>query len=169
LIPGKLSPPERENSCTSRSDSGNGIGRSKTAFTTLTIAEFEPMPSLSRDYFAAEFARTNIEFTHSWTWIRGKHSFTWDAELTGSRYNEYNVFNASGVFQFNDRVNGIRSGRFRTRSHESLQTGNGELEFRRLHYQGYYGGDNYRITSRLTLKFGLRWEPFTSINRPQRP
>src|SRR5437773_1520679 len=79
--------------------------RFKTAFTTLTIAEFEPMPSLSRDYFAAEFARTNIEFTHSWTWIRGKHSFTWDAELTGSRYNEYNVFNASGVFQFNGRVN----------------------------------------------------------------
>jgi hypothetical protein len=95
--------------------------------------------------------------------------FTWGAELTGSRYNEYNVFNASGVFQFNGRVNRIRSGRFRTRSHESLQTGNGELEFRRLLYQGYYGGDTYRITKRMTLNFGLRWEPFTPINRPQRP
>jgi len=52
---------------------------------------------------AAEFARTTIEATHSWQWIKGRHSLTWGGELMFSRYNEYNVFNASGVYNFNGR------------------------------------------------------------------
>jgi hypothetical protein len=44
-----------------------------------------------------------------------------------------------------------------------FKQGNGELEFRRLHYQGFYFGDTYRVTRRLTLNFGLRWDPFTPL------
>src|SRR6266851_4759414 len=51
---------------------------------------------LSTDFRAAEFARTNIELTHSWNWVKGRHNMTWGGDLTFSRYNEYNVFNASG-------------------------------------------------------------------------
>ncbi len=118
---------------------------------------------LSTDFRAAEFARTNIEFTHSWTWIKGRHSITWGTELTWSRYNEYNVFNASGVYQFNGRATGFDQADFLLGAMSLFKQGNGELEFRRLHYQGFYGGDTFRATKRLTLNFGLRWEPFTPL------
>ncbi len=119
--------------------------------------------SLGTGVRAAEFARTNIEFTHSWQWSKGRHNLTWGGEVMASRYNEYNVFNASGVFRFNGRVSGLDQADYILGALSSFKQGNGEIEFRRRHYQGFYAGDTFRATSRLTLNFGLRWEPYTGV------
>jgi hypothetical protein len=42
----------------------------------------------------------------------------------------------------------------------NFQQGNGEIEFKRFHYFGFYGGDTFRVSRRLTLNFGLRYEPY---------
>lgn len=119
--------------------------------------------SLGTGFRPAVFARTNIEFTHSWQWIKGRHSLTWGGELMASRYNEYNVFNASGVFQFNGRFSGFDQADYILGATSLFRQGNGEIEFRRRHYQGFYGGDTFRVSPRLTLNFGLRWEPYTGV------
>src|SRR6266849_19107 len=116
--------------------------------------------SLGTGVRAAEFARTNIEATHSWQWIKGRHSLTWGGELMFSRYNEYNVFNASGVYNFNGRNSGFDQADYILGAMTLFKQGNGEIEFRRKHYQGFYAGDTFRATRRLTFTFGLRWEPF---------
>jgi hypothetical protein len=126
--------------------------------------------SLSTGVRAAEFARTNIEATHSWQWIKGRHSLTWGGEVMFLRYNEYNVFNASGVFNFNGRISEFDQADYILGAMSTFRQGNGELEFRRRHYQGFFGGDSFRLTRRLTLNFGLRWEPFspmTDLNNRQ--
>src|SRR5712692_959254 len=119
--------------------------------------------SLSTGSKPAYFARTNIEFRHSWQWITGRHSLTWGGELMFSRYNEYNPNSASGIFQFNGRYTGFDQADYVLGLMSAFRQGNGEIEFRRLHYQGFYGGDTFRMTPRLTLNFGLRWEPFTPM------
>ncbi len=111
----------------------------------------------------ALFARTNFEFTHSWRWTRGRHNFLWGAELMTSRYNEYNVFNGSGLYRFNGRFSGFDQADYLLGALSQFRQSNGEIEFRRHHYQGFYGGDTFRLSSRLTLNFGLRWEPYTPI------
>ena len=111
----------------------------------------------------ALFARTNFEFTHSWRWTRGRHNFLWGAELMTSRYNEYNVFNGSGQYRFNGRFTNFDQADFVLGSMSQFRQSNGEIEFRRHHYQGFYGGDTFRLSSRLTLNFGIRWEPYTPI------
>jgi hypothetical protein len=111
----------------------------------------------------AIFARTNLEFTHSWRWTRGRHNFIWGTDLMWSRYNEYNVFNGSGLYRFNGRFSGFDQADFLLGALSQFRQSNGEIEFRRHHYQGFYAGDTFRLTSRLTLNFGLRWEPYTPI------
>ena len=111
----------------------------------------------------AVFARTNIEFTHSWRWIHGRHNFIWGTDLEWSRYNEYNVYNGSGVYRFDGRVTGFDQADYVLGYLASFRQSNGEIEFRRFHYQGFYFGDTFRVHPRLTLNFGLRWEPYTPI------
>ncbi len=119
--------------------------------------------NMGTSFRPALFARTNFEFTHSWRWVTGRHSLLWGTDLMGSRYNEYNVFNGSGVFRFKGRFTGFDQADYILGLLDLFKQSNGEIEFRRYHYQGFYGGDTFRWNPRLTLNFGLRWEPYTPI------
>ena len=119
--------------------------------------------SLSTTNPPALFARTNFELTHSWRWISGRHNLSGGVDLTFSRYNEYNTFNGSGVFSFNGRFSGFDQADYILGLLSSFGQSNGEIEFRRYHYQGFYLNDAFRISRRLTLNYGIRWEPFTPI------
>ncbi|MCC7499688.1 MAG: carboxypeptidase regulatory-like domain-containing protein [Bryobacterales bacterium] len=111
----------------------------------------------------AVFARTNIELTHSWHWIKGRHSLAFGGDLTWSRYNEINAFNGSGVFSFNGKYTNYDEADYMLGLLSSFKQSNGENEARRFHYQGFYINDAFRISRRLTLNYGLRWEPFTPM------
>lgn len=108
----------------------------------------------------AVFARANFELTHSWHWINGRHSVVWGADIEDSRYNEYNTYLGSGQFQFNGRWTGFDQADFMIGQMSDFLQGNGEIEFKRFHYFGFYGGDTFRVTPRLALIFGLRYEPY---------
>jgi hypothetical protein len=108
----------------------------------------------------AVFARANFELTHSWQWVKGRHSLTFGAEIEDSRYNEYNTYLGSGQFQFNGRWTGFDQADYMIGDMSDFLQGNGEIEFKRLHYFGFYAGDTFRVTPRLTLNYGLRYEPY---------
>jgi hypothetical protein len=119
--------------------------------------------SLSTSNPPARFARTNLELQHNWHWISGRHSFSWGADILLSRYNEYNAFQGSGAYSFNGRFSGFDQADFVLGLMSSFSQSNGELEFRRYHYLGFYAADTYRLTKRITLNYGLRWEPYFPI------
>lgn len=119
--------------------------------------------SLSTVNPPARFARTNLEWTHSWRWMRGRHSYVWGVDLMFSRYNEYNFYLGAGSYGFNGRWSGFDQADYVMGLLSSFQQSNGEIEFRRYHYQGIYFADTFRLTPRLTLNYGLRWEPYTPL------
>lgn len=119
--------------------------------------------SLSTVNPPATFARTNFEWTHAWRWIKGKHNLVGGVDLMFSRYNEYNAYHASGVFNFNGRYTGYDQADYMLGLLSAFDQSNGEIEFRRYHYQGFYFNDAFRLTRRLTLNYGLRWEPYTPM------
>ncbi|HEY3837809.1 MAG TPA: carboxypeptidase regulatory-like domain-containing protein, partial [Bryobacteraceae bacterium] len=133
--------------------SSNAIGASINGTSNISLSSGTP----------AVFARANIELTQAWRWIKGRHSMVWGADLETSRYNEYNTFDGEGVFSFNGEWTGFDQADFLTGQFSNFTQGNGEIEFKRLHYFGFYWGDTYRVTSRLTLSFGARWEPYLPI------
>jgi hypothetical protein len=116
--------------------------------------------SLSTSNPPALFARTNLELTHSWNWIKGRHNVSWGADVMTSRYNEYNTFQGSGAYSFNGRFSGFDQADYVLGLLSSFNQSNGELEFRRYHYFGLFAADTFRVTRRLTLTYGLRWEPY---------
>ena len=111
----------------------------------------------------AVFARTNFELTHSWRWIKGKHSIVAGADIMFSRYNEYNTFHGSGVYSFNGRYTNYDEADYILGLMNSFDQSNGENESRRYHYQGFYFNDAMRISRRVTLNYGIRWEPYTPL------
>ncbi len=111
----------------------------------------------------ARFARTNLELTHSWRWIKGRHNIASGVDLMFSRYNEYNFFLGSGSYSFNGRYSGFDQADYILGLLSSFSQSNGEIEFRRYHYQGFYFSDSFRISRRLMLNYGLRWEPYTPM------
>jgi hypothetical protein len=133
--------------------SSNSIGVSLNGTSGISMGSGTP----------AVFARANLEFTQSWQWIKGKHSMVWGANVEDSRYNEYNTFNGQGSFGFNGEWSGYDQADYLTGQFSSFVQGNGEIEFKRLHYFGFYWGDTFRVTPRLTLSFGLRYEPYLPI------
>ncbi|MGH9663057.1 MAG: hypothetical protein ACRD9L_01365, partial [Bryobacteraceae bacterium] len=119
--------------------------------------------SISTSNPPARFVRTNIGLDHSWNWIKGRHNFSWGANLMASRYNETNTFQGSGSYGFNGRYSGFDQADFMLGLMSGFQQSNGELEYRRNHYFGFFFGDTFRMTRRFTLTYGLRWEPFFPI------
>jgi hypothetical protein len=119
--------------------------------------------SLSTTNSLASFARTNLEATHSWRWIKGRHNLGWGADIMFSRYNEYNYYQGSGAYGFKGRFTGLDQADFLLGLMSSFFQSNGEIECRRHHYQGFYFDDSFRLSRRLTLNYGVRWEPYTPI------
>jgi hypothetical protein len=130
--------------------SSNAIGISINGTSSISLGSGTP----------ASFARANLELTHSWQWIKGKHSMVWGLNIEDSRYNEYNTFDGEGIFGFNGQWTGYDQADYLVGLFDTFTQGNGELEFKRLHYFGFYWGDTYRLSRRLTLNFGVRYEPY---------
>ena len=112
---------------------------------------------------AADFRRANLGFSDGWRWAKGRHNLSFGGEVYWTRYNEYNPYHASGVFSFNGNCTGFDQADAITGCLSQFTQGTGEFEFRRNHYQALFVGDTFRITDRVTLDGGLRWEPFTPI------
>lgn len=119
--------------------------------------------SISTSNPPARFVRTNIGVDHSWNWIKGRHNLSWGVNLMASRYNETNTYQGSGAYGFNGRYSGFDQADYILGLMSSFQQSNGEIEYRRDHYYGFFFGDTFRLTQRLTLTYGLRWEPFFPI------
>ncbi|MDE1177459.1 MAG: carboxypeptidase regulatory-like domain-containing protein [Edaphobacter sp.] len=112
---------------------------------------------------SADFKRGSGGFSQSWQFSKGRHNVNFGGEMRWSRYNEYNPYHASGVFSFDGRCTGFDQADAILGCLGEFTQGTGEFEFRRHHYQALYGGDSIRLTPRLSIDLGLRWEPYTPL------
>lgn len=119
--------------------------------------------SLSTTNSSAGFARTNLEATHSWRWIKGRRNMGWGVDIMFSRHSEYNYYQGWGAYGFKGRFTGLDQADFLLGLMSSFFQSNGEIEFRRHHYRGFCFNDSFRLGRRLTLNCGVRWEPCTPI------
>jgi hypothetical protein len=116
------------------------------------------------------FNRSSEEILHDWSWTKGAHTFNWGAQFAWSQYNEDTVFHSSGYWTFDGHVTGSGSrpgfdrADFMLGRLSSFTQNNGELENRRQFTKGLFFGDVWRVSRRLTVNFGLRWEPFDFIS-----
>jgi hypothetical protein len=118
------------------------------------------------DYFwvgntpPAEFIRNTFNFTDDFTWIHGRHNFTFGGQLTRGRVDINNYYLAPGIFNFTGDITGDALADFFLGRLRTFQQGNGQYGRNRATYAGLYAQDTIRATQHLSVDFGIRWDPW---------
>jgi len=156
-----------------------------TAFETAPLP-FEPKPSAIQgigvqngfsfgDNPTGIFTRNNFTYADDVSWERGKHDFHFGGMIEWSQVDLNNQFNQPGIVNFctQDTYLGQAAG---LPSYQNFlagtmcdggpagngyafQQGAGEFKANRDKFPGLYAQDNFRLSNRLTLNLGLRYEP----------
>jgi len=115
---------------------------------------------------AQGFNRATEELLHDWTWIKGSHTVSFGVQFNWRQYNENTIFNSSGYWTFDgsrtgtgDKL-GFDRADFLLGQFATFTQNNGELENRRQFTKGFFIHDVWRVKQRLSLTFGLRYEPY---------
>jgi hypothetical protein len=109
----------------------------------------------------SRWPRTTWSLSDDVRWTRGRHgiSIGFRGEL-GRMDEEDNLFNEFGTYGFTADVTNYALASFFLGKLQNYRQGSGEAKNVRNHYIGFYIQDDFRVSRRLTLNMGLRWEPY---------
>jgi hypothetical protein len=127
----------------------------------------------AQDYFnfgdnlEGQFPRDGFQFNNKTNWIKGRHAFMFGAEFEYLRPEIINDFRRQGHFISNGqytRAPGAASGGhaladFLLGRLSTFDHGTGEYKNYRGFYQSYFFQDDFKVSDRVTLNLGARYEP----------
>jgi hypothetical protein len=109
---------------------------------------------------AAFLAPTTYQIGDDFSWVRGAHQFSFGFTAYQYRDSTVGYVTAQSDFAFTGLATGNGMGDFLLGDLSSLTAEAPNTQFTRKNYIGAYGQDVWKLTPRLTLSVGLRWEPF---------
>jgi hypothetical protein len=106
------------------------------------------------------FGRANYTLSDDLRWTVGKHSMSYGFHGEISKVDVVNTSQQPGSFGFSSATTGDATASFLLGYLSSFQQGSGQFINNRNKFLGFYGQDSWKATRRLTLNYGLRYEPF---------
>ena len=94
------------------------------------------------------------------TLVRGRHQLAFGGNVLRQKLDAVDNARAVGGFTFSGRTTGLAIADFFVGRMSSFIHGAPGILDNHQWYLGMYGSDSWRMTDRLTLNAGLRWEPF---------
>ena len=107
---------------------------------------------------SGKFVRNNYSFNNNTSWIVGKHTIHFGGTIELSQVLIRNLFRQPGLFTFSGDNSGNAMADFLLGWTRQFQQGFGEFKDNRNTFPGVYIQDDYKISRRLTVNLGLRWE-----------
>lgn len=118
----------------------------------------------------SQIGTNNYQTSENVSWLKGKHSFDFGAEFLRLQYNIFQTSGEHGVMSFTGNFTGLGLADLLLGAPTtgSIQYQKGTRGFRQLDL-GFYAQDNYKVTRRLTLNLGVRYEnylgwPWVEVN-----
>ncbi|HEY1463716.1 MAG TPA: hypothetical protein VGF44_09895, partial [Terriglobales bacterium] len=92
--------------------------------------------------------------------LRGRQQFSFGVNFMKMQLNYLSTFQSNGQFTFGGAFSGDNLADFMLGTPSVYVQGNPEAENWRYTYFGLYFHDNVKVTRKLTLNAGIRWEPY---------
>jgi hypothetical protein len=118
----------------------------------------------------AGWYRNNYTLNDDLHWVRGNHNFAFGGHIELSKYDVTNVYQSYGGFTFaavlNNKIGSTTYNypnafaNFQMGFISGFGQGNFELLNDTNHFPGLYAQDSWRVTRKLQLNYGVRWELF---------
>ena len=109
----------------------------------------------------ALFVRSFASFKEDLRWITGRHSLSFGGLVQHSRQDVDNNTMRLGQFTFSGDASGASLSDFLMGRIRQFKQGNGQQTNHRNMFYALYVQDNVRVSRRLSLSLGLRYEPVT--------
>ncbi|HLK47352.1 MAG TPA: carboxypeptidase regulatory-like domain-containing protein [Bryobacteraceae bacterium] len=110
----------------------------------------------------------DFEFAEDMSLVRGPHQIGFGADFIRSYLNGTSGLNASGPFTFNGQVSsgsaGLGLADFMIGKPSAFTQATTTLAYDRMNYFGLYLQDTWKLTPRLTINYGLRWDPYLPVS-----
>jgi hypothetical protein len=129
--------------------------------------------NISGDFQSAGgFATPGLVNTKTWqladdfSWTKGAHQIQFGVSfIRPSQTSTFCVY-CNGLFTFNGQATGSAMGDYIAGALDSMIQLNISHDNENWRYLGLYAQDSWKINSRLTLNYGLRWEPYLAGTFP---
>jgi hypothetical protein len=108
----------------------------------------------------ASFGRANYTLGDDLHYQLGNHNLTFGGHIEQSKVDVNNLFQQPGLFTFNANVTNNAMASYLLGYVQNFAQASGQFLDLRSHFPGFYGQDSWKATRRLTLTYGLRYEPF---------
>ena len=103
----------------------------------------------------------NFNINDDFSWVRGTHQIVFGGTYNHIILNYASGTNAGGTMTFNGQTTGLGMSDFMLGFASTWTQGNVQnVLYDRQNYIGMYVQDSWKATRRLTLNYGIRWEPF---------
>ena len=127
-----------------------------TAGTDFIIGGGSAAPSYSHN-------GPNPSISDDVSWVKGAHQFTFGGTTYFQQMNFFGGVNTDGTATFTGQNTGNILADFMLGLPSTFTQGTMLGFYDRQWYFDLYAQDSWKITPRLTLNYGIRWEPYTSI------
>ncbi|MDQ1472059.1 MAG: hypothetical protein QOJ99_3539 [Bryobacterales bacterium] len=107
----------------------------------------------------AVFARTTFDWYDTVRWVKGRHSIAAGGAFERARFNHNNHLFQNGTFSFTGDITGVAIADFELGRLRTFTQGWGSFQRDRNVLFSLFIQDTYKASSRLTLNYGIRWEP----------
>jgi hypothetical protein len=95
------------------------------------------------------------------SWIKGSHQLSFGVQYLKTILNYQSGINATGLATFNGTISGLGLADFLLGNAVAWAQGNLQSYlYNRQNYLAIYAQDSWKANSRLTVNYGVRWEPF---------
>ena len=113
----------------------------------------------------ATFRTTSYQMSDDMNMVHGTHQMSLGFNIAHWRTNQYAATRAVGQYAFSGSATGLGMADFLTGKLTGLEHGTDTSWASRDNYASVYVADVWKATPRLTLNYGLRWEPYFSLDQ----